>query len=78
MSTVFRIRELRQAAGMTQAELARGLGYKSSSAVTMWETGDRRPASTDLPRIAELLGCTIDQLFIHSGQDKGGEGDARA
>ena len=63
MSTCFRIRELRQKRGITQAQLAAGLDLKSSSTITMWERGDRRPPSVILPKLANALGCTIDELY---------------
>ena len=68
MSAVFRIRELRQNAGITQAQLAEKMNLKSASAIAMWESGDRSPASDVLPKLAEVLGCTIDELYIQ-GQD---------
>jgi len=63
ISNMFHIRELRQAKGFTQAQLAVRLGLKSSSTVTMWETGSRNPPSTVLPNLANALGCTIDELY---------------
>ena len=63
MSTCFRIRELRQRSGITQAQLAASLGLKSSSTITMWEIGDRSPSSSILSRLADALGCTIDELY---------------
>lgn len=64
MSTIFRIRELRQAMGMTQAQLAKAMEMKSSSTVTMWEIGDRNPTSEVLPKLAKVLGCTVNDLYI--------------
>ena len=61
--TCFRIKELRQRRGITQAQLAAWLDLKSSSTVTMWETGDRKPSSSILPRLADALGCSIDELY---------------
>ena len=49
------IRELREAAGITQGELAAEIGVKRS-AVSMWEIGKSRPRTEDLPKIAEALG----------------------
>ena len=63
MNTCFRIRELRRRSGITQAQLAASLGLRSSSTITMWETGDRNPSSSILPRLADALGCTIDELY---------------
>lgn len=63
MNTCFRIKELRQSAGLTQAQLAFRLDLKSPSTVCMWENGDRRPPSTLLPRIAHALGVSVDDLY---------------
>lgn len=63
MNNCFRIKELRQSAGLTQAQLAFRLDLKSQSTVAMWETGDRKPPSTLLPRLAHALGVTIDDLY---------------
>lgn len=63
MSTCFRIRELRQKAGMTQSQLAFRLDLKSASTVTMWENGSRKPPSTILPLLADVLHCTVDELY---------------
>lgn len=66
MNPAFRIRELRKAAHMTQRELADSMGYKSDSAITMWESGERKPPSNLLPQLANVLGCTVDELFAKS------------
>ena len=63
MSTLFRVREMRKNLGITQTELAKRLGLKSSSTVVMWESGERNPPSKLLPQIAEALQCSIQQLF---------------
>lgn len=63
MSACFRIRELRKKNGITQAQLAASMGLKSSSAITMWENGNRNPSSSILPRLADVLGCSIDELY---------------
>ena len=56
------IKELREAAGMTQSALAEKVGVDRTS-VSKWETGAAFPASGKLPRIAEVLGCTVSDLF---------------
>lgn len=61
----FRIRELRMAKNMTQAEFAERLGYSSNSAIAMWETGQRKPPSDKLPEIARVLECGINDLYSH-------------
>ena len=72
MNAIFRIRELRQERGMTQAQLAKGMGLRSPSAVTMWETGDRNPPSSVLPQLAAVLGCSIDELYFHGSAERDG------
>lgn len=66
MQSVFRIHELRQSAHMTQKELAEQMGYKFDSIVSMWESGERKPPSNLLPRLATVLDCTVDDLFVKS------------
>ena len=61
-----RIKELRKRAGITQAELAEKLGLRSASAITMWESGERNPKSSIIPKIAETLGCTVGELYGES------------
>ena len=78
LSTIFRIRELRQERGMTQAQLAKGMGLRSPSAITMWETGDRNPPSSILPQLANVLACTIDELYIRELLEHDGAGSKGA
>ncbi len=59
----FYLRELRQINGMTQGDLARALGLRSPSTITMWENGSRHPPNMALPRLADILHCSIDELF---------------
>lgn len=52
----------RKAAGYTQVEFAARLGV-SQAAVAGWESGESYPSADKLPTIAEVLGCSIDELF---------------
>lgn len=63
IDVLFRIADLRKKAGMSQAELAQRMGYRSSATIAMWETGDRKPPSDVLPALAKELGCTIQDLY---------------
>ena len=56
-----RIKELRQAAGMTQAELAEKIGL-SLQAISHYETGRRQITVSKLVAIATALGCSLDDL----------------
>jgi transcriptional regulator with XRE-family HTH domain len=53
---------LRKARGMTQADLAAAIGVKRST-LAMWETGENMPPTRYLPMIADVLGCSIDELL---------------
>lgn len=59
----FTLANLRRKAGLTQIDLARQLGYRTQSVVSAWESGERTPPTRILPKLAEVLGCTIDDLF---------------
>ena len=52
----------RKAAGFTQNDLAEALGVGQST-VAMWETGQAYPRAALLPKIAQVLGCTVDELL---------------
>ena len=54
--------ELRKRAGLTQLNLAEHLNVDRST-VDKWESGEVMPTADKLPRIAKILGCTIDDLF---------------
>lgn len=56
------IKKFRVAKGMTQEELAAIMGT-SQAAVGMWETGARMPRADKLPKLAEVLGCSVADLF---------------
>lgn len=56
-----KLRKLRKDADMTQEELAARL-YVTRAAVSKWETDKGYPAIDSLKLIAELFGCTIDEL----------------
>lgn len=55
------ISALRQAAHMTQLELAEQLNY-SDKAISKWERGDATPDIVTLTEIANIFGVTLDYL----------------
>ena len=57
-----RLRELREAAQITQLELGVRVGVEQNT-VSQWESGARQPRADKLPQLARILGCTIDDLF---------------
>ena len=62
------LRQLRQARGWTQEDVARRLGV-SQGAVSLWERGVRRPFRRTRLRLADLLGVGVDEIaFGPDGQ----------
>lgn len=57
---------MRRRAGITAEDLAEQMHY-SRTTIYFWEQGRCWPSSQELPRIAEILGCTIDDLFADHG-----------
>jgi transcriptional regulator with XRE-family HTH domain len=54
-----RLRELREAAGLTQEQLAERAGVKRD-AVARWEAGKREPGWSNVLALCEALGCTCE------------------
>ena len=57
---------LRNAAGLSQAELARLIGTNPSN-VAFWELSDKPPRSDMLPKLAKALGVKIDDILTENG-----------
>ena len=64
-----RIRQLRNAAGMTQEQLGNELSV-SAQAVSKWESGTTTPDIQLLPEISVLFGVTIDELFSMTDESR--------
>lgn len=60
---LMRIKVLRKAAGLSQRQLAEGMGVMQNT-VSNWETERCLPYTRQLPRLAQLLNCKIDELFV--------------
>ena len=58
--------KLRQAAGMTQAELGEKLNY-SDKTISKWERAESIPDAYVLLKIAEIYGTTVDGLLSEEG-----------
>ena len=50
-------------AGMTVNEAAAQL-YVSRSTLSYWEAGKRKVKAEDLKRMAQIYGCTVDDLLL--------------
>lgn len=58
----------RARAGVSQQEVAAYLGV-TQGAVSQWENGLSRPSIKRLSRLAELYGCTIEELLKEGEHD---------
>lgn len=56
------LKVLREKANISAAKLAKEIGV-TPQAVGKWERGESMPRADQLPKLADLFGCTIDALF---------------
>ena len=56
------LRNKRMDKGLTQKQIADSLGVEPNT-VSQWESGTREPRIVLLPKLAGLLGCTVDELL---------------
>lgn len=56
------IKALRESKNMTQAELAELVGINRTT-ISMWETNNSMPRADKLIQLANILGCTVDELL---------------
>lgn len=56
-----KLKAARQAAGMTQAQLAVAIGCKQKD-VSRWEAGIIEPGVLTVKKMAQALGCTMGDL----------------
>jgi len=74
-----RLAALRREAGLSQKELAEKIGVAASN-IGFWELHDKPPRSDLLPRIAEALGASVEDILGTSSRKRpsgGPEGRAR-
>lgn len=63
-----RIREAREAAKLSQRELAEKLGYESATAISYIESGERKVSVVDLEKIATILDKDIRHFLGLEGE----------
>lgn len=73
--TANNIRKLREAKGIKQVEMAKMLGYKSTSKYWEIENGDKGLPISKAVKAAEILGCTLEDIFLPSNFPKWTNGD---
>jgi len=54
--------KLRREAGLSQAELGRLVGETQQN-IAFWEQSDKPPRSDVLPKMAKVLGVTVEQIL---------------
>lgn len=64
-------RKFRKRAGLTQTELAKKIDM-TQAAVGSWERGEAYPRVAKLKELADLYGCTVDEL-LQEDTDEGTE-----
>jgi transcriptional regulator with XRE-family HTH domain len=64
-----RLKTLREKAGISQRELARLLGVHHSN-VSFWERSGVPPRSEVLPKIAQVLGVSVDEVLGQSSKSR--------
>ena len=67
-----RLRQLREAAGLSRGALARAAGT-SDSAIVQLERGERSPSLELAGRLADVLGVTVDELRRAAPEKKNSE-----
>ena len=58
-----KLKEMRKKALLTQKEAGERLGVGQST-IAMWETGGCVPRTELVPKIADVYGCKIEELFV--------------
>ncbi len=59
-----KLKNLRRSKGITQAEMAKKLGYKGKSSYCMLENGQIRMPLDTAQKIAEILDVDVKNLFF--------------
>ncbi len=59
---MYRIKDLREAKGLTQEQLAQLLGVTQGT-IAHWESGARTPTLMNMVKIADVLGVSLDEVL---------------
>ncbi|HBF86055.1 MAG TPA: transcriptional regulator [Clostridiales bacterium] len=59
---MLRLKDLRKEEGLTQKALAEKIGYAAHN-VGDWERGKAEPSISDLIKLADVFGCSVDYLI---------------
>ena len=58
------IHELREEHGLSTSDLARELGYKTPTGYWLLEKGQRKFSVDTLYQVAQLFGCSMEELLV--------------
>ena len=64
------LKYLREAHNMTQSDLADKMGFKSTSTVGKWETGENKPRYEGMIKLAQIFNVPVDRLMYEDLQKK--------
>ena len=56
-----KLKAARKAAGLSQADLAEKVGCRQKD-ISRWESGLHEPGALTLKKMAQTLGCSMDEL----------------
>lgn len=70
------LKAMRRRAGITVAQLAERLSVTRAT-IYFWEQGRYLPNAGLLPELAEILGCSIDDLFTDPNEEHTTEKEER-
>ena len=56
------LKNAREAKGLSQVALAKSLGVDQST-ICLWERGKTSPRPDVATRLANILGCTLDEIY---------------
>lgn len=62
MKWLTELKTIRTTNGMTQSSLANAMGV-TQPVIAMWESGVTIPNAAKLPDLADILNCSIDELY---------------
>ncbi len=57
------LRKYRLLMGLTQSDVARALGFKSTNRIIRWEQGTAYPSVTNLAKLSVLYATLCEQLY---------------
>ena len=67
------LRDLREAAGISQAQMASSLGFKSPATISLYESGKRRITVGELEAMSNALGYSTEPIRFETAEDTAAE-----